>query len=251
MHHHRAQTITRMPRPRSTNSRRATPAISRSRTVSCPRCSVSTATTRTLIGKYHLLPSEHESAAGPYDRWPFGRGFERFYGFLGGDTSQWYLDLVSAAPTSTPTSCPLSRVGTYLVRLYLPRKKSSTGAGPSPPPHGPAPTTSSIPFSGQSPRSVHVESAGRCPYRRRCVVARGEVWRGCRLPPAWDRFGPSFATVMGPPELPVMGPPAARLPWWSRPAVCDLSRSFDLEVVDGVPGGSCARGSRGSPALAR
>lgn len=47
-----------------------------------------------MIGKFHLLPSEYESAAGPYDRWPLGRGFERFYGFLGGDTSQWYPDLV-------------------------------------------------------------------------------------------------------------------------------------------------------------
>ena len=47
-----------------------------------------------LLGKYHLLPSEQESAAGPYDRWPLGRGFERFYGFLGGDTSQWYPELV-------------------------------------------------------------------------------------------------------------------------------------------------------------
>ena len=31
---------------------------------------------------------------GPYDRWPLGRGFQRFYGFLGGDTSQWYPELV-------------------------------------------------------------------------------------------------------------------------------------------------------------
>ena len=27
-------------------------------------------------------------------RWPLGRGFERFYGFLGGETNQWYPDLV-------------------------------------------------------------------------------------------------------------------------------------------------------------
>ncbi|MFF9395572.1 arylsulfatase [Streptomyces griseoluteus] len=47
-----------------------------------------------MVGKWHLMPSEQESAAGPYDRWPLGRGFERFYGFLGGDTSQWYPDLV-------------------------------------------------------------------------------------------------------------------------------------------------------------
>jgi arylsulfatase A-like enzyme len=59
-----------------------------------------------MVGKYHLLPSEYESAAGPYDRWPLGRGFERFYGFLGGDTSQWYPDLTydnhQVEPPRTP-----------------------------------------------------------------------------------------------------------------------------------------------------
>jgi arylsulfatase A-like enzyme len=47
-----------------------------------------------MVGKWHLSPSVTETAAGPYDRWPLGRGFERYYGFLGGDTSQWYPDLV-------------------------------------------------------------------------------------------------------------------------------------------------------------
>jgi arylsulfatase A-like enzyme len=47
-----------------------------------------------MIGKWHLTPSNQETPAGPYDRWPLGRGFERYYGFLGGDTSQWYPDLV-------------------------------------------------------------------------------------------------------------------------------------------------------------
>ncbi len=59
-----------------------------------------------MVGKYHLLPSEYESAAGPFDRWPLGRGFERFYGFLGGDTSQWYPDLIydnhQVEPPRTP-----------------------------------------------------------------------------------------------------------------------------------------------------
>jgi arylsulfatase A-like enzyme len=59
-----------------------------------------------MVGKYHLMPSEFESAAGPFDRWPLGRGFERFYGFLGGDTSQWYPDLVydnhQVEPPRTP-----------------------------------------------------------------------------------------------------------------------------------------------------
>src|SRR6266516_3829005 len=47
-----------------------------------------------MVGKYHLTPSNQETGAGPFDRWPLGRGFQRFYGFLGGDTSQWYPDLV-------------------------------------------------------------------------------------------------------------------------------------------------------------
>jgi arylsulfatase A-like enzyme len=58
------------------------------------------------VGKWHLTPAEQTSAAGPYDRWPLGRGFERYYGFLGGDTSQYYPDLVydnhQVEPPKTP-----------------------------------------------------------------------------------------------------------------------------------------------------
>jgi arylsulfatase len=59
-----------------------------------------------MVGKWHLSPSVTETAAGPYDRWPLARGFERFYGFLGGDTSQWHPDLVydnhQVEPDRTP-----------------------------------------------------------------------------------------------------------------------------------------------------
>lgn len=58
------------------------------------------------IGKWHLTPAEQVSAAGPYDRWPLGRGFERYYGFLGGDTHQYYPDLIhdnhQVRPPRTP-----------------------------------------------------------------------------------------------------------------------------------------------------
>lgn len=58
------------------------------------------------VGKWHLTPAEQVSAAGPYDRWPLGRGFERYYGFLGGDTHQYYPDLVhdnhAVEPPKTP-----------------------------------------------------------------------------------------------------------------------------------------------------
>lgn len=40
-------------------------------------------------GKNHNVPDWDSSQAGPFDLWPTGLGFEYFYGFLGGDTSQW------------------------------------------------------------------------------------------------------------------------------------------------------------------
>jgi len=46
------------------------------------------------IGKWHQTPPDETSDSGPYDHWPLGMGFERFYGFLGGETNQWFPDLV-------------------------------------------------------------------------------------------------------------------------------------------------------------
>jgi len=41
------------------------------------------------FGKNHNTPVFEESAAGPFDQWPSGLGFEYFYGFMGGETDQW------------------------------------------------------------------------------------------------------------------------------------------------------------------
>jgi arylsulfatase len=41
------------------------------------------------LGKWHLAPYTAYTAAGPFDRWPLGMGFEKYYGFLGGETDQW------------------------------------------------------------------------------------------------------------------------------------------------------------------
>ena len=46
------------------------------------------------IGKWHLTPADECDASAWRGRWPLGRGFERFYGFMGGETNQWYPDLV-------------------------------------------------------------------------------------------------------------------------------------------------------------
>ena len=46
------------------------------------------------IGKWHLCAMENASAAGPYDQWPCQRGFDRFYGFMEGETDQFHPELV-------------------------------------------------------------------------------------------------------------------------------------------------------------
>jgi arylsulfatase A-like enzyme len=47
-----------------------------------------------MLGKWHLCPADEMNMASTKRNWPVGRGFERFYGFLGGETNQWYPDLV-------------------------------------------------------------------------------------------------------------------------------------------------------------
>jgi arylsulfatase len=46
------------------------------------------------VGKWHLTPHAEMNMGAPRHRWPLGRGFERFYGFLAGDTDQWHPELV-------------------------------------------------------------------------------------------------------------------------------------------------------------
>ena len=45
------------------------------------------------FGKDHNTPTYQASQAGPFNQWPTGMGFEYFYGFVGGDTSQWQPNL--------------------------------------------------------------------------------------------------------------------------------------------------------------
>jgi arylsulfatase A-like enzyme len=47
-----------------------------------------------LVGKWHLCPEAEMNLASTRRNWPTGRGFERFYGFLGAETNQWYPELV-------------------------------------------------------------------------------------------------------------------------------------------------------------
>jgi arylsulfatase A-like enzyme len=47
-----------------------------------------------MVGKWHLCPSDEMNLAATRRNWPSGRGFERWYGFLGAETNQWYPELV-------------------------------------------------------------------------------------------------------------------------------------------------------------
>jgi arylsulfatase len=47
-----------------------------------------------MVGKWHLTPEDEMNMASTKRQWPLGRGFERFYGFLGAETNQWYPDLI-------------------------------------------------------------------------------------------------------------------------------------------------------------
>ncbi|MBD3317070.1 MAG: sulfatase-like hydrolase/transferase [Chitinivibrionales bacterium] len=58
------------------------------------------------IGKWHLTPEEETNATASKRLWPLGRGFDRFYGFLGGETDQWYPDLVADNHTQEPPCSP-------------------------------------------------------------------------------------------------------------------------------------------------
>jgi len=58
------------------------------------------------VGKWHLTAEDEMNLASSKRQWPLGRGFERYYGFLGGETNQWYPDLIydnhPVAPPTTP-----------------------------------------------------------------------------------------------------------------------------------------------------
>jgi arylsulfatase A-like enzyme len=53
-------------------------------------------------GKDHNTPDFQASQAGPFDQWPTGMGFEYFYGFVGGDTSQWQPNLFRNTTAISP-----------------------------------------------------------------------------------------------------------------------------------------------------
>lgn len=58
------------------------------------------------FGKNHKTPDWESSVAGPFDRWPTGMGFEYFYGFIGGETHQYYPVLFENTRAVEPKTSP-------------------------------------------------------------------------------------------------------------------------------------------------
>jgi arylsulfatase A-like enzyme len=85
------------------------------------------------VGKWHLVPSGERSAAGPFDRWPLGLGFERYYGFLRGDTNHWAPHLVRdnhyvEAPADPDSGYHLSEdLADTAIRMVTDQKQAAPG----------------------------------------------------------------------------------------------------------------------------
>jgi len=58
------------------------------------------------LGKNHNVPVQDIGEGGDRKNWPLGQGFERFYGFIGGETNQWYPDLVEDSHSIDPPATP-------------------------------------------------------------------------------------------------------------------------------------------------
>lgn len=65
-----------------------------------------------MVGKWHVTPLTETGPSGPFDGWPLGRGFDRFYGFMDAETDQYAPELVR---DNTPVPPP----GTYQTGYHL------------------------------------------------------------------------------------------------------------------------------------
>lgn len=77
------------------------------------------------VGKYGLTPDEDATDAGPFDRWPSGKGFEHFFGFLGSQTDQYQPDLVEDNAHVTPDGRHLNDQITDKAIGYIRRQKKA------------------------------------------------------------------------------------------------------------------------------
>ena len=75
------------------------------------------------VGKYGITPDEEASDLGPFDRWPTGKGFDHFFGFLGSQTDQYKPDLIEDQAHVTPDGRHLNDQITDKAIFYIDRVK--------------------------------------------------------------------------------------------------------------------------------
>ena len=156
------------------------------------------------VGKWHLAPMEQCSAAGPFDQWPLARGFDRFYGFLDGETDQFHPQLVCDNHPIEPPGLPQDgyHLSEDLVDQALKMVSDSRGVRPD------RPFFLYLPFGAthaphQAPASYLAKYRGAFDdgwdvARQRCFdrqIERGVIPAGTALAPrnpgvdAWDDLG--------------------------------------------------------------
>ncbi|WP_374414875.1 arylsulfatase [Novosphingobium colocasiae] len=82
------------------------------------------------VGKYGVTPDEDATDAGPFDRWPTGKGFDHFFGFLGSQTDQYKPDLVEDQAHVKPDGRHLSEQITDKAITYIDRQKKAAPTKP-------------------------------------------------------------------------------------------------------------------------
>ena len=85
------------------------------------------------VGKWHLTPVLERTAAGPFNRWPTGRGFERFYGFHESATDQYYPVIwegINRASIDTGKGEHLNKIITDKAIQYISQQKKSDNQKP-------------------------------------------------------------------------------------------------------------------------
>jgi arylsulfatase A-like enzyme len=82
------------------------------------------------VGKYGVTPDEDATDAGPFDRWPTGKGFDHFFGFLGSQTDQYKPDLVEDQAHVTPDGRHLSDQITDKAISYISRQQKAAPGKP-------------------------------------------------------------------------------------------------------------------------
>jgi arylsulfatase A-like enzyme len=82
------------------------------------------------VGKYGITPDEDSTDAGPFDRWPSGKGFEHFFGFLGSQTDQYKPSLIEDNAHATPDGRHLNEQMTDKAILYIARQQKAAPGKP-------------------------------------------------------------------------------------------------------------------------